>query len=62
MEDQDKIKKHFKANKLPKPVTINLIGNWAHGICYAVTTGLVRLRRFCVYFRDGEIVSVRERK
>lgn len=57
----DKIKAHFKANGLPKPVTINYIGKWAHGECYAVTCGLVRLKRFCVYLTDGEIVSVRKR-
>ena len=59
---EDKIKQYFKDNKLPKPVTIKLIGRWAFGVCYAVTTGIVRARKFCVYFTNGEIVSVRERK
>lgn len=58
----DKIKKYFKENGLPKPVTIKHIGRWAHGECYAVTCGLVRLKRYCVYFSgNGEINSVRKR-
>ena len=61
-ENRDKIFAHFKANKLPKPVTINYIGRWAHGTCYAVTCGLFFLKKYCVYFNmDNEIESVRRR-
>ena len=60
--EADKIKEYFKENRLPKPVTIKHIGRWAHGECYAVTCGLIRLKRYCVYFsEDGEINSVRKR-
>lgn len=58
----EKIKRYFKQNKLPKPVTIKEIGPWAHGTCYAVTCGLLRIRKFCVYFIGNQIHSVRERK
>ena len=57
----EKIRKYFKANDLPKPGVINYIGKWAKGDCYAVTTGLIRLKRYCVYCIDGEIHSVRQR-
>lgn len=57
-----KIMQYFKEHKMPKPVTINYIGRWAHGECYAVTCGLIRLKRYCVYFGDdGGINSVRKR-
>lgn len=59
---KDKIQKYFKENKLPKPGTINKIGNWARGDCYAVTCGWFKLRRFCVYCIGKEIHSVRERE
>lgn len=53
---------YFKRNGFPKPVTINHIGRWAHGECYAVTCGLIRLKKYCVYFgNDGGINSVRKR-
>lgn len=53
---------YFKRNGLPKPVTIKHIGRWAHGECYAVTCGLIRLKKYCVYFgNDGGINSVRKR-
>lgn len=59
---EEKIKTYFKQHKLPKPVTINLIGPWAHGMCYAVTCGLFNLKKYCVYFNeDVEIHSVRRR-
>lgn len=58
---KDKIKKHFKENKLPKPVSIKHIGKWAHGECYAVTTGTLFIKKFCVYCTNDEIVSVRKR-
>ena len=58
---EEKIIEYFKFYGLPKPVTINLIGNWAHGDCYAVTCGLIRLKKYCVYCTDGKIVSVRLR-
>lgn len=61
MDMKEKIRQHFKANKLPKPGVINLIGPWAHGECYAVTCGLVRLKRFCVYCIGDKIHSVRQR-
>lgn len=59
---KNKIKAYFKAHGLPKPVTINYVGKWAKGDCWAVTCGLVRLKRYCVYFIDDEIESVRFRK
>lgn len=53
---------YFKRNGLPKPVTIKHIGRWAHGECYVVTCGLIRLNKYCVYFgNDGGINSVRKR-
>lgn len=56
------IKAYFSKNNLPKPSVIRYIGRWANGECYAVTTGWIKLRKFCVYFNDYErIVSVRER-
>lgn len=58
---EDKIRKYFKDNKLPKPGVINHIGRWAKGECYAVTCGLVRLKKYCVYCIDDEIHSVRFR-
>lgn len=58
---EDKIRKFFKANKLPKPGVIKLIGKWARGNCYAVTCGLVRLKKYCVYCINDEIYSVRLR-
>lgn len=62
MDDiKEKIRKHFKAQGLPSPGAINLIGPWARGDCYAVTTGLLRLKRFCVYCIGNEIHSVRQR-
>ena len=57
-----KIMQYFKEHKMPKPGVINYIGRWAHGECYAVTCGLVRLKKYCVYFKDnGEINSARKR-
>ena len=58
---EDKIRKHFKENNLPRPVTINHIGKWAKGECYAVTCGLLFLKKYCVYFIDNDIHSVRRR-
>lgn len=55
------IKKYFKEHDLPKPVTINYIGKWAHGDCYAVTCGLIRLKKYCVYCKGRTIHSVRFR-
>lgn len=55
------ITEYFKDHKLPKPVTINYVGPWALGECYAVTCGLFRLKKYCVYFRDYNIWSVRKR-
>ena len=60
-EMKEKIRQHFRINNLPKPGVINLIGRWAKGDCYAVTCGLFRLKRYCVYCIDNEIHSVRLR-
>lgn len=56
-----KIKTYFKDNDLSKPGKINYIGKWAKGDCYAVTCGLIRLKKYCVYFIGDEINSVRFR-
>ena len=58
---KDKIRKHFKENGLPKPGVINHIGKWAKGECYAVTCGIIKLKKYCVYCIDNEIHSVRKR-
>lgn len=58
---KNKIRDYFKAHDLPKPVTINYIGKWAKGDCWAVTCGVLFLKKYCVYCTDGEIVSVRKR-
>lgn len=58
----DKIRQYFKANGLPSPGAIRLIGPWARGTCYAVTCGLVRLKRYCVYCIGDEVHSVRLRE
>lgn len=58
---EEKIKTYFKEHDLPKPVTINHIGKWAHGECYAVTCGLLFLKKYCVYFINDEVYSVRRR-
>ncbi len=58
---KEKIRQHFKNNDLPSVGVINYIGKWARGDCYAVTCGLFRLKRYCVYCIDGEIHSVRHR-
>lgn len=59
---EKKIRAYFKAHKLPTPGAIRLIGNWAHGTCYAVTCGLLRLEHYCVYCIGDEIHSVRLRR
>lgn len=61
MTPEEKIRAHFKKYGWPKPGTIKLIGPWAYGTCYAVTCGLLRLKRYCVYFKGDEIYSVRQR-
>jgi len=58
---KDKIRQYFKQNDLPSPGCINYIGKWAHGECYAVTCGLVKLKKYCVYCIGDEIHSVRFR-
>lgn len=60
-EMKEKIRRHFRINNLPKPGVINFIGRWAKGDCYAVTCGIFRLKRYCVYCIDSEIHSVRLR-
>lgn len=57
----DKIRAYFKANRLPSPGVIKHIGKWAHGECYAVTCGVFKLKRYCVYCIGEEIHSVRFR-
>lgn len=58
---QKLIKERFRREILPKPVTINYVGKWAYGDCYAVTCGLIRLKKYCVYFLGNEIKSIRKR-
>ena len=59
---EEKIRRHFKANKLPNPGAINKVpGGWARGDCYAVTCGTFKLRRYCVYCIGENIHSVRFR-
>lgn len=58
---EDQIKEYFKVNNLKKPVTIRMVGPWAYGEVYAVTCGIIRLRKYAVYFMDGKIHSVRTR-
>ena len=60
-EMKAKIRKYFKQNELPNTGCINYIGKWARGDCFAVTTGLFKLKKWCVYCIDGEIHSVRQR-
>lgn len=55
------IRAYFKANNLPKPVTIIGVGKWAHGEVYAVTCGLIKLKKYAVYCIGEEIHSVRQR-
>lgn len=57
----EKIKEYFKINKLPKPNVINYVGRWAHGDCYAVTSGWFRIKKYCVYCIKDKIHSVRRR-
>ena len=58
---EKEIRKYFRENKLPKPGAINHIGKWAFGECYAVTCGIIHLKRYVVYCSDNEICSVRQR-
>lgn len=58
---ENKIRRYFKENNLPSAGVINYIGKWARGDCYAVTCGLLKLKKYCVYCIDGEIHSVRLR-
>lgn len=60
-ELETKIRQYFKDHKLPKPGAIIWIGPWARGECFAVTTGWLKLKRFCVYVINGEVHSVRQR-
>ena len=57
----NKIIEYFKSHDLPNPITIKYIGPWAFGKCYAVTCGIIKLKKYCVYFKDDEIYSVRKR-
>ena len=56
-----KIRQYFKDNDLPSPGVIKLIGKWAKGDCYAVTCGIIRLKKYCVYCIGEDIHSVRFR-
>ena len=58
---EQKIKDYFRDHGLKRPVTINRIGRWARGDCYAVTCGLLFLQKYCVYCIDDKIHSVRRR-
>lgn len=59
---EKKIRKYFKENGLPSPGVINYIGKWAKGDCYAVTCGLFKLKRYCVYCINGEVSNARLRE
>lgn len=58
---EQKIREYFKENKLPKPGAINHIGKWAFGECYAVTCGIIFLKKYVVYCSDNKILRVRQR-
>ena len=58
---KEKIIRYFEENKLSKPGVINYIGKWVHGERYAVTCGLVRLKKYCVYITNSEVTNVRLR-
>ena len=58
---EKKIKEYFSKNKLPKPRQIDLIGKWAKGNCYAVSCGLIKAKKYCVYCMDDTVHSVRLR-
>ena len=58
---EKKIREYFRNNKLPKPGAINYIGKWAMGECYAVTCGIIFLKRYVVYCSDNKILRVRQR-
>lgn len=58
---EEHIKEYFRKHKLPKPKAIKKISKWAHGDCYAVTAGMLKNKRFCVYEQNGSIFSVRRR-
>lgn len=60
-QNKKKIQEYFRVHKLPAPGVINYVGEWARGDCYVVTTGLIKLKHFVVYFIDDEISNVRER-
>lgn len=66
------IKKYFKDKNFPKPISINFIGRWEKGDCYAVTCrtytikdlwGKKTITRYVVYLDYwGDIKSVRSRE
>lgn len=59
---EQKIIEYFKKNDLPKPITIKLVGAWALGDqVYAVSCGLIKIKRFAAYCIDGEVHSARRR-
>lgn len=55
------IRAYFKENKLPKPVIINPAGKWASGTVYAVTCGVIKIKKYAVYCTGATIHSVRQR-
>lgn len=58
MEKQ--IKSFFKEKKLGSVKKVSQMLNWKEGSRYIVTCGLLRLKQYMVYEKDGNIVSVRE--
>ena len=59
---EQKIREYFKENKLPKPGAIKHIGKWVLGECYAVTCGIIFLKKYVVYCSDNRILRVRQRE
>lgn len=56
---EEKIRQYFRVNKdLPSAGVINRVGKWAKGECYAVTCGIFRIKKYCVYCIDNEIHDV----
>lgn len=59
--DMKAIYEYFAENDLPRPRKINFIGKWAKGECFAVSCGMLKTRKYCVYMIDGKVHSVRVR-
>ena len=66
------IKEYFQDNNLPKPISINFIGRWEKGDCFAVVCrtytikdlwGKKTIFRYVVYLDyKGEVKNVRLRE